>query len=70
MVSVSTYDKPFLRHIVSYMTCFVKWSNLDGSTPNLIQWVAKANYVVIGGHNVDVMAVFITALLRFQAIIS
>ena len=53
VVSVSTYDIPFvLRHMTSYMTCF--WSNLDGSTPNLVQWSIeshighKTKYVVSG----------------------
>ena len=44
-----------LRHITSYMTCFVKRSILNGATPNLVQLSIrshigrKSNYIAIGG---------------------
>ena len=62
VVSVSTYDIPFLRRIIErhYVMCFwSKLSNLDGSTLNLVQWsIGPQNQICSDwGHNVDVMAV-------------
>ena len=54
VVSVLTYDIPFLSHMTSYMTWFVKWPILNRLTPNLEKWCNvphkghKTNYVVIG----------------------
>ena len=54
MVSVLMHDVPFLRHMTSYMTCFVNWSILDRWIPILVQWCIgshrrhNTNYVAIG----------------------
>ena len=54
VVFILAYGIRFLRHMTSYITCFVKWSISDLLTTNLAQWCIrphkghKANYVVIG----------------------
>ena len=72
-------------HDFIYDVFWSKWSNFDGSTPNLMQWSIeshmghKSKLCSDRGHNVDVMAVlwpFYGSImskwefLRYEAIIS